>query len=288
MVCSPTVVNPSITMQSEEDQLVSILPIHYSDTLSPNIHIHHFPLLSRPLQTPPSSALSGKRIRARIKPNTRRIEIHVPSDARSEVWNSERSKDLGAARLEDDREKNQDGGKAKQKEGEEPRLMEVRMRSERILEQGAYMLGVPINEMHQFRPTLTYLDYMSRKTRKARAGGGSDSDSDDGPPPDPDEAVIAPQPKKEKRGGDAKEVQVSARKAADDKAGALQGGLSAVRREMLHAIRMEEDEAWEDIDFCDEETTEANEAFEAVFSQGEDELVCTTEITAFLKGIKGL
>ncbi|KAH7931144.1 hypothetical protein BV22DRAFT_1137939 [Leucogyrophana mollusca] len=285
-------------MDSEGDQLVATLPIHYSNTLSPNIQIHQFPLLSRPLQTPPSAALSGKRIRARIKPATRRIEIHVPSDTRPEVWNSEKSKDLGTARLEDDREKNQDVGKAKQREGEEPRLAEVRMRSEQISQLGAYMLGIvrdgnlhlqPISETHQFRPTLTYLDFMSRRSKRSRGGAGSDSDSDDGPPLDPDEPIAAPpQPKKEKKAADAKEVQVSARKAADDKAGNLQGGLSAVRRDMLHAIRAEEDETWEDIDFCDAETAEATEAFEAVFSRGEEELECKTEITAFLKGIKGL
>ncbi|KAG1826092.1 DNA-directed RNA polymerase III subunit Rpc5 [Suillus subaureus] len=279
------------------DELISVLPIHYSNSLSPNVHIHQFPLLSRPLQTPPAAAVSGKRIRARIKPITRRLEIHVPVDPRPEVWNGERSKELGAARQEDDREKNQDVGKMKQMEGEEPRLIEARMRSELIPQEGAYMLGVvrngqlhlqPISETHQFRPTLTYLDIMSRKSRRSRGDAGSDEDSDDGPPPDPDEPPpIQTTSKKEKKPLEVKEVQVSARKAADDK-GNLQGGLSAVRREMLLAIRAEEDEVWEDLDFCDGETAEGHEAFEAVFSQNEEHLECNSDITAFLKGIKGL
>lgn len=128
-----------------DDELVGVLPIHYSNTLSPNVHIHQFPLLSRPLQIPPAAVVSGKRIRARIKPITRRIEIHVPVDPRPEVWNSERSKALGVARQEDDRERNQDVGKMKQREGEESRLTEVRMRSEHIPQEGAYMLGVVRN-----------------------------------------------------------------------------------------------------------------------------------------------
>jgi DNA-directed RNA polymerase-3 subunit RPC5 len=33
----------------------------------------------------------------------------------------------------------------------------------------------------------------------------------------------------------------------------LQGGLSAVRREMLLAIRTEDEEVWEDLEFCDGE-----------------------------------
>jgi len=130
---------------NDDDELVSVLPIHYSNTLRPSVHIHQFPLLSRPLQTPPAAAVSGKRIRARIKPVTRRIEIHVPVDPRPEVWNSERSKALGTARQEDDREKNQDVGTMKQREGDEPRLTEVRMRSEHIPQEGAYMLGVVRN-----------------------------------------------------------------------------------------------------------------------------------------------
>jgi hypothetical protein len=126
----------------DDDPVVSVLPIHYSNALSPNLHIHQFPLLSRPLQTPPSAALSGKRIRARIKPNVRRLEVHVPADTRSGFWNVDKSKELGAARTDDDRDKNQEVGKGKQREGEEPRLGEVRMRSEQIPQKGAYMLGI--------------------------------------------------------------------------------------------------------------------------------------------------
>ena len=122
----------------EHDELVSVLPIHFSDTLAPNIHIHQFPLLTRPLQEPPSASLSGKRITARIKPQARRLEIHVPIDTRSEVCNIERSKELGAARLD---ERNQDK-KEKAREDEEPRLSETRLRSEETMHKGAQILGI--------------------------------------------------------------------------------------------------------------------------------------------------
>ena len=125
------------------DSIVSVLPIHYSNALSPFLQIHQFPLLSRPLQSPPSAALSGKRIRARIKPNVRRLEVHVPVDTRPGFWNSDRGRDLGAARVDDDRDRIPDdafGGKLR--EGEEPRLGEVRMRSEQIPQKGAYLLGI--------------------------------------------------------------------------------------------------------------------------------------------------
>lgn len=107
------------------------------------------------------------------------------------------------------------------------------------------------------RPTLTYLDAISRKSKR-RPGAGSDSDSDDGPPLDPDDPAPLPVVKKEKKvTGEAKEIQVSARKATDDKSGmqSSQGGLSTVRREMLLAIRTEDEEEWQDLEFCDGEVS---------------------------------
>ncbi|KAI0961412.1 hypothetical protein AcV7_000519 [Taiwanofungus camphoratus] len=285
-------------MNAEDDRLVSVLPIHFSNALAPNVHIHQFPLLTRPLEIPPSAAASGKRIRARVKPGVRRLEVHVPVDIRPEVWNVERSKDLGKARVEDDKEKNQELQKAKQREGEEPRLGEVRMRSEQIPQVGAYVLGIvrdgrlhlhPIGETHQLRPTLTYMDVLSRKTRRHRPGGDSDEESDDGPPPDPDEPAPAPAPKKEKKPAvDAKEVQVSVRKAADDRSVQFQGGLTAVRREMLTMIHTEEDERWDDYEYCGGEAAESNDAFESVFSHSNEQLECKTDMTNVLKDIRGL
>ncbi|KAF9240910.1 DNA-directed RNA polymerase III subunit Rpc5 [Melanogaster broomeanus] len=283
-------------MEVDNDELVSVLPIHYSDTLCPNVHVHQFPLLTRPLETPPSAALSGKRIRARVKPVSHKLEIHVPVDPRPDVWNHEKSKELGVAQRGDDREKNQED-QTKQREEEESRLTDNRLQSEQIPHLGAYMLGVvrdgrlhllPISETHQFRPTLTYLDMMSRKSRRSRGtGGGSDSESDEGPPPDPDEAPpVVAAPKKGKKPADAKEVQVSVRRLNDDKS--LQGGMSAARRELLLAMRAEEDEPWQPVEFCDGERVESNEVFESLFSQNEEHLECKTEITSFLKSIKGL
>lgn len=125
----------------ENDELVSVLPIHYSDSLVPDIQIHQFPLINRPLQVPPSARLSGKRITARIRPKARRLEIHVPADTRPEVSNLEKLKEFGRARLEDDREKNQEP-KIKLQDDEDPRLSEVRLRSEEIPPKTVAILGI--------------------------------------------------------------------------------------------------------------------------------------------------
>ena len=254
-----------------DDRIVSVLPVHLSNNLAPNLQLHQFPLLNRPLDVPPSAAISGKRIRARLKPTTRRLEVHVPVDPRPEVWNVEKSKELGAGRMDDDSEKNQASG-SKLREGEEPRLSEVRYRSEEIPHVGAYMLGVvrdgellvhsvlgevhnlpgtlhlhPLNETHQLRPTLTYLDALNRKSRRSRAGD-SESDSGDGSPPDPDDvSPVSAHKKGKKPASEAKEVQVAARKAEEKGGRDLQGGMSAMRREMLMSLRAEEEEEWQDL-----------------------------------------
>lgn len=122
------------------DELITVLPVHFTNALSPNVQLHQFPLLNRPLQVPPSAQMSGKRITARIKPGIRRIELHVPADTRPEVWGSDKSRDFGAARIEYDAEKRQE--RKGLKEGEEPRLREIRLQSEQLPQRGIHMLGI--------------------------------------------------------------------------------------------------------------------------------------------------
>lgn len=133
----------------QEDEIIKSIPIHYSNRLS--LQVHQFPLLIRPLQSPPTAQASGKRITARIKPQSRIQEIHVPADTRPEVWNGERGHEFGKGQLDDDREKNQER-KGKGREGEEPRLAEIRMRSEEITQRGAQMLGI----LHNSEPSFYY------------------------------------------------------------------------------------------------------------------------------------
>ena len=107
----------------------------------------------------------------------------------------------------------------------------------------------PISELHQFRPTLTYLDMQSKKNKRSRAGAGSESESDEDPPPDPDDAPVASTSKgKEKKQVEMREINVSTRKA-DEKGMAM--GLSTARREMLQIIRAEEEEEWHNYEYCD-------------------------------------
>jgi DNA-directed RNA polymerase-3 subunit RPC5 len=242
-------------------RIVQTIPIRISNNLEPELEIHQYPLLSRQLQVPPSARDSGKRIRARTKPQSGLYEVHIPADTRSEVWNSEKAKDLGAARTEEDAEEKHATAATKGKL-EEPtvrRLADIRMRSEQMPDRAVYMLATvrdgeihlhPVSRTLQFRPTMTYLDVLARKQRPRRTG--ADSDSDDGPPPDPDEPQVPSVPKAKKKVTiDAREVQLSAKKAQDDKLQVGFNNLSQVRQEMLAQLRIETTESWQDWEYCD-------------------------------------
>lgn len=238
-----------------QDKLLATIPIVLQNSLEDKVQLHQFPLLSRPLEAPPSARLAGKKITARRKNDAGRMEIHLPLDLRQDVWNKERGLELGNARAQDDNANTLD----QQQQSEESRLTHLRLRSERVPDRAtsSYMIGVlhdnvlhlhPISEIHQFKPSLTYLDVLSRPTRR-KTSDSDDSDDDDGPPPDPDEPPPAPAPKPKKEKGkevEAKEITVSAKKVDDAN---LQGGLSTMRREMLLGMRKEQEEAWVDYEF---------------------------------------
>ena len=58
--------------------------------------------------------------------------------------------------------------------------------------------------------------------------------------------------KKEKKPtGEAKEVQLTAKKTEDRGMQQLQGGLTQMRRDMLRSMRDEAEENWENLDFFD-------------------------------------
>ena len=134
---------------SDEDPIVSVLPVHFNSTLADTLHLHQFPLLARPLQVPPSAAQSGKKINARVKRKAGRVELHVPFDTRTEVWNRERGKELGQARAEDDQEKSGSQSKKASQEIDQSRLNELRLRSEQVPCRCAYVLGIVRDGMLQ-------------------------------------------------------------------------------------------------------------------------------------------
>lgn len=101
------------------------------------------------------------------------------------------------------------------------------------------------------------MDVFLRKSRRSK-NADDDSDSDDGPPPDPDDPTPpAPVKKEPKAAGESREVHVAVKKSEDKGAQSLQGGLSAVRRDMLLALREEEEEPWQDFEYCDGEVSDA-------------------------------
>jgi DNA-directed RNA polymerase-3 subunit RPC5 len=147
---------------SDDDPIVSVLPIHFTNTLANDLHLYQFPLLARPLQVPPSAAQSGKKIKARVKRKVGRFEVHVPFDTRTEVWNKERGNELGQARTEDDQEKSGSQSKKSLPDSDPPRLTELRLRSERVPQRCAYVLGVVRDgESHNFNIRCSIVNTLS-------------------------------------------------------------------------------------------------------------------------------
>jgi len=87
---------------------------------------------------------------------------------------------------------------------------------------------------------------------------------------------------------EAKEAQVTARKAEDKGGPQTFGSLSTVRREILSIVRAEDEEHWQDFEFCGLETEESATSMDAIFSQSGEVLQCQSDITAYLKDIQGL
>ena len=247
-----------------DDPVVASLPVYLSTALVPNLQLYQYPLLQRPLQAPPSAQVAGKKINARFKPDTDVIEIHVPFDTREDVWNKKQGREYGQYRAEED------GQRATSKD--EKRLDDLRLKSERIREGAAYMVGVMrdskssccftvynsalpprssdqlhlhrLSATYKFRPNLTYVDLHSQKTKRRR-GEEEGTLSDDAE----EEEEQEPKPRKGKVLGEAKEVMVSARKTGESK---FPTGMSDMRRELLRDMRAEELEPWVSLKYHDE------------------------------------
>ena len=99
----------------------------------------------------------------------------------------------------------------------------------------------PISETYQFRPTMTYLDLLSRKT--APTVGDEEEEEEEVPAAKPAGAAHTT----------AKEIVVSARDAT---AGASVGGLSALRRELISTLRKEQDEKWVDLEWHEQDVSD--------------------------------
>jgi len=257
-----------------ENPVVASLPIYLSTALVPNVQLYQYPLLQRALEVPPSAKIAGKKINARIKPETDIIEIHIPFDTRDDVWNKKQSREYGQYRHEED------GQKAISKE--EMRLDDLRLRSERIRDGAAYMVGViRDNQLHlhrvsatyKFRPNLAYVDLQSQQTARRRRGEEEGVLSDEAEEEEEQETKL----RKGKALGEAKEVIVSARKTGESK---FPTGMSDMRRELLRNLRAEELEPWISLKYQDETTSSSH--FEGLIAKKDTHLECTSSMAAML------
>lgn len=75
----------------EDDELVATLPIYLHHALGKDLAQFQFPLQHRTLKVPTWAEERGKRISARVKEATGRVDVEVPVDADPKVSVKERS-----------------------------------------------------------------------------------------------------------------------------------------------------------------------------------------------------
>jgi len=235
-----------------DDPVVASLPVYLSTALVPNLQLYQYPLLQQTLQVPPSANAF---------------------DTRDDVWNKKQGREYGQYRAEED------GQKATSKE--EKRLDDLRLKSERIREGAAYMVGViRNNQLHlhrvsatyKYRPNLTYVDLHSQKTKRRR-GEEEGTLSDEAE----EEEIQEAKPRNGKALGEAKEVMVSARKTGESK---FPTGMSDMRRELLRNMRAEELEPWVSLKYQDE--TNSYPLFESLMAKKDTRLECTSSMAGML------
>jgi hypothetical protein len=148
---------------------------------------------------------------------------------------------------------------------------------------------------------LTHLDEQSNKNSSSKTAEVA-ADSDDGAG---DRSAIPGLPRREDVNiADAKEALVTTRKSGDPRNIYLQSGVTAVRREMLLALRLEEDGRWEELAFCGvdvrdllaehtwilmrgTQSPESGNATEAMFSSRKNEWIdCATSMSDFIDGAR--
>ncbi|KZT57410.1 hypothetical protein CALCODRAFT_434231 [Calocera cornea HHB12733] len=275
-------------MDVDPDAPIATIPIHLSNSLAPYLSIHQFPLLTQ-LRVPTSAEAAGRRIKARHKPKTGIVEVRLPLDTRTDVFDAGRGFELGVGREAEDAESSSTSSRRKRKardddDASKP-LDEVRLVSQHMKgtkQRTTNMIGVlrgdklylhPLERTYQLRPSLDYLDALAAKEKESRRGRGDEDDEEE---EEEGETRV-------KR--DVREVIGTVKGSGTDKEF---GGMSTVRKEMLVMMRDEKEEKWHDLEWNDANAPRANELYESLFPHTEHVLKSATNLGDVLRSIKGL
>ncbi|KAJ2721071.1 hypothetical protein GGI07_004214 [Coemansia sp. Benny D115] len=232
-----------------DDEVVGEIPVFLTHKLAKNLHLFQYP--QKPDIVTPGQLLPSV---ARIKPIHGQIELDIPLDVQSPMYNRERGRELGMGLS--------DSG----------RLLDIQtLVSVDIPMSSSYLAGVvqdgalhltPVHKLTQLRPSLKYLDRVAEK--QAAASKLDDDDDEDNF-------------KEEK----AQTVQVTVRSAEAEEALRQQQNSIAYMQQKL------EEEPWSKLTYYDVGSDESAGVIAKLVASNSEDLICKTSPDEYLTQIIG-
>ncbi|ORX73253.1 hypothetical protein DL89DRAFT_255362 [Linderina pennispora] len=231
-----------------DDEIVAEIPVFLTEKIGKNLHLLQYPLKAGsigPGELRPSTA--------RIKPIHGQIEMDIPLDVTSPMYNRERGQELGIGLS--------DSG----------RLLDIQtIVSVDIPKSSTYLAGVlknrelhltPIEKITQLRPSLKYLDKVAEKERAASKLDYDDEDT-----------------KEEKQ---VQTVQVSVRSAqAEEALRQQQNSIASIQKRL-------EEEPWSSLTYYDIGSDESAAVSSQLVAANTEDLICKTDPSEYLTTIIG-
>ncbi|KAJ2714713.1 hypothetical protein H4R19_001581 [Coemansia spiralis] len=233
-----------------DDEIVAEIPVFLTQKLEKQLHLLQYPQkigAVRPGELLPRAA--------RVKPVHGQIELDIPLDVQSPMYNKRRGAELGEGIADDGR-----------------LLDTTTLVSVDIPKSSDYLAGVVHNgELHltaidkvtQLRPSLKYLDRIAEKDLAARKADDSDDEGAD---------------KKEVK---AQTVQVTVRSAQAEE---------ALRQQQTSIAYMQlrlEEEPWADLAYFDVGTEESNAVRTNLVADNREDLLHSTNADEYLAAVIG-
>ncbi|KAJ1664295.1 hypothetical protein EV178_004192 [Coemansia sp. RSA 1646] len=232
-----------------DDEIVAEIPIYLTEKIAKNLHILQYPQKEGTIKP---GVLQPKV--ARIKPIHGQMEMDIPLDVQSPMYNRDRGLELGVGLA--------DNG----------RLLDITtLISVNIPKSSTYVAGVfannglhltPIENLTQLRPSLKYLDRVAEKERDASKLDTDDEDD-------------------EKKDVKAQTVQVTVRSAQAEEALRLQQKSIAFMQQKL------EEEPWSKLSYFDVDSEESNAVFTKLIAKNTEDLICKETPNEYLSNIIG-
>ncbi|ORX54540.1 hypothetical protein DM01DRAFT_1345701 [Hesseltinella vesiculosa] len=254
-----------------DDEIVAELPVYLSNALTPFLY-----LLQYPMRQTPFAERQGP-LAARIKPNAKMVQLDLPLDTRSTHYSTERGEEFSMGmhdkavktaydRRMEEYEDERQGIKSKKKE--EELLDKMTLTSTLIPTQTNYLVGVlhqgelhltPLQTIIQMRPGFSYLDKIDDKLKAANKRI---------------QEVERQEEKKKQEKGEPQTLQVSMKQG--DNQGATRRNIYSM------AVRNADDEDWQPVVYYDQNSPEAEAAYQGLYTTSRSELQCKTTRAAFL------